>query len=135
MRSPARLEWEKANRTLAEALAQDPSRTPLSVIRTSYYAMFHAALAAILINTVSPPKKHDSVKRQFGDLVKDRGVAFRDAASALSSMLKQRIKADYEADPSLTEEQARAAVITAQAFLDLCSREFGFPRSAEPPDA
>ena len=128
MRSPERLEWEKANRIMAEAHAQDPAKAPLSVIRTAYYAMFHAAPAAILIDTVSPPKKHDSVKRQFGDLVKDRGPAFRQAASALSVMLEQRIRADYEADTRLTEEQARAALITAQAFLDRCATEFNFPR-------
>ena len=116
---------------MAEALAQDPAKVPLLVLRTAYDAMFHAALAAILRDAVSRPKKHDSVKRQFGDLVKDRGTVFPEAASSLGAMLGQRIKADDEADPRLTEAQARAAVVTAQAFLELCAREFGFSRDLD----
>ena len=131
MRSPARLELQKADRIIAEALAQDPAKTPLSIVRTCYYAMFHASLAAILIDTVSPPKKHDSVKRQFGELVKDRGADLREAASALRAMFELRIRADYEADQRLNQEQARGALVTAQAFLDLCAREFGFPKTSD----
>jgi uncharacterized protein (UPF0332 family) len=113
---------------MAEATALDPDVTPRAVIHSAYYAMFHAALAVLLIESGSFPKKHASVIGLFGALVKDRSPEHRDAAHNLNKIEELRIKADYSHEVAIDESAARSAREKAAAFLDLCARDFGFAR-------
>jgi uncharacterized protein (UPF0332 family) len=93
--------------------------------------MFHAARAVLLRETGSAPKKHGSVVGQFGLLTKDRSEALRRASADLNWIEERRILADYSDTVRMTTEDAVGALRKAQAFLDLCAREFGFPREEQ----
>nr|WP_294527453.1 hypothetical protein [uncultured Rhodopila sp.] len=43
----AAISWQKAEAHLREASAQDADASPMAVIHSSYYAMFHAARAVL----------------------------------------------------------------------------------------
>lgn len=130
-RGPADFAWATAEVHLAEAAAQDAEVTPLTTAHSAYYAMFHAALAVLLRESGSFPKKHDSVIRQFSFLVKDLGSAHRQAAEDLNDVKDLRIEADYSQERYVSPTDARRALEKTTAFLDLCAKEFGFPRARE----
>ncbi|WP_428535613.1 HEPN domain-containing protein [Rhodopila sp.] len=57
----AAVSWQKAEAHLGEAIAQDVDTSPMAVIHSSYYAMFHAARAVLFEATGSAAKRHDAV--------------------------------------------------------------------------
>jgi uncharacterized protein (UPF0332 family) len=120
--------WDTAEYHLAQALLQRPEGTAGATVHLAYYAMFHAARAALLRDTGSAPKKHSSVVEQFGLLVRNRSEALKQAAHNLNKVEDSRIIADYGQVRRLSEREALDALNKAQEFLDLCAKEFGFPR-------
>lgn len=120
--------WSKAVQILAEAEAQNAATTPNSVVHSAYYAMFHAARAVLLHTSGTAPKKHGNVVGQFGLAIKDRGEILRRAGDDLKSVYSLRLRADYDVLSFVTGESAGQSVKQARAFIELCAREFGFPR-------
>ena len=127
--------WSKAEVHFAEAAAQQPAVTPGAIVHLAYYAMFHAARAALLRQGGPAPKKHASVVGQFGLFVKDQGLESRRAGENIRDIQDRRIRADYKEEARMSAEDAQDPLRKARAFLDLCSKEFGFPRAALTPDA
>jgi uncharacterized protein (UPF0332 family) len=119
--------WTKAKAHRAEALAQDPESSPMSVIHASYYAMFHAARAVLFQQTGSAPKTHDRTIQQFGLLVRDFDDALRVSAKAFNAIKDQRTAADYNEAVSPGPEEAREALQAAVTFLAVCGSRYGFP--------
>lgn len=117
--------WVEAEIRIAEAAGQDPAVSPRALIHSAYYAMFYAA-RAVLLRQGSAPKTHASVVGQFGLLAKARGLEWKNAGRDLREVEDRRIRADYRLGLTITAEDARDALTKAQAFLDLCAREFGF---------
>ena len=120
--------WSKADGLLADACVVKPETAPSAVVHMAYYAMFHAARAVLLRETGSAPKKHASVIGQFGQVVRERSVALRQAGHDLKEVEKSRIVADYDDARELSAQDAQDALRRASSFLDLCAEEFGFPR-------
>ena len=96
----------------------------------SYYAMFQAARAVLLLVTGTSPKRHASVINQFGLLAKDRSTELRLASNDLNKMQSRRIRADYNETAQITAGDASNALHKTEAFLNLCAKEFGFPRGS-----
>jgi uncharacterized protein (UPF0332 family) len=122
--------WSNAEIHLAEAMALQPDVTPNGMAHIAYYAMFHAARAVFLRLEGSAPKKHASVRGQFSLLAQSRYQVLREAARSLNETEEKRIIADYRDGESVSPGDAREALNRAIAFLDVCSREFGFARKA-----
>ena len=78
--------WQKAEAHCKEALAQDADTSPMAIIHSSYYAMFHAARAVLFQATGSAPKTHDRTIQQFGLLVRDFDDALRAAGKAFNEV-------------------------------------------------
>jgi uncharacterized protein (UPF0332 family) len=116
---------------MAEAETQDAIAAPRATVHAAYYAMFHAARAVLLRTEGTAPKKHASVVGQFGLVVKERGQPLRQAGSELNKVEAFRIKADYSDEEVVTPEEALQSLQMARRFLELCAREFGFPRAQE----
>jgi uncharacterized protein (UPF0332 family) len=97
--------------------------------------MFHAARAVLLRAMGSAPKKHGSVIGQFGQFVRERSTTLKGAAHDFNEVEESRVIADYDEVQIISAERARDALARAEAFLDLCAREFGFPRPGRADDA
>jgi uncharacterized protein (UPF0332 family)/predicted nucleotidyltransferase len=103
----ARAALSKAER-FAEQAAQALPQAYETVVHNSYYAMFHAARAALLALERSASTSHGRVVETFGQAVKRRklGRSATRCAAALAAAYKLRAKADY-GNQDLTEDGRR----------------------------
>ena len=122
--------WRKAEAHLREALAQRPDASPMAIIHSSYYAMFHAARAVLFQANGSAPRRHDQTIQQFGLLVRDLDEALRAAGKAFNELKDERNDADYNEAAIPSAQDGRDALSAAGSFLDLCGVRFGFRPAA-----
>ena len=118
--------WQKAEAHLREGLAQDADASPMAIIHSSYYAMFHTARAVLFQVTGQAPKTHDRTIQQFGLLVRDLDDALRAAGKALNEVKDERNEADYDETILPSSDEARDALQAAADFLDICGARYGF---------
>ena len=116
----ARDALEKAER-FAELSEQTPDDRFEGVIHGAYYAMFHAARAALLAVQGTASTKHGRVVATFARMVERRklGQVASDLAQTLTDAYELRAGADYGADDLTTEGQALRAQM--RPFLALCA--------------
>ena len=114
----ARDALSKAER-FAEQASQALPQAYETIVHNSYYAMFHAARAALLALEGTASTKHGRVVETFARTAKRRrlGSAATDLAKTLSEAYELRGKADY-GNEDLTEagRQLRAQVAPFLAF-------------------
>jgi uncharacterized protein len=116
----ARVALDKAERFAAQA-AQAVPQAYETIVHNSYYAMFHAARAALLAVEGSASTNHGRVVETFGRMVKRRRLMGGGGhAAALKSAAELRLTADY-GDEDLTEvgQELRAQVGT---FMEFCRK-------------
>jgi uncharacterized protein (UPF0332 family) len=104
-----------------EQAAQAVPQAYETVVHNSYYAMFHAARAALLAVEGSASTNHGRVVETFARMAKrQRGKALREHATTLEAAYKLRIEADY-GNKDLTEvgRQLRERVAP---FLSFCHK-------------
>jgi uncharacterized protein (UPF0332 family) len=118
--------WQKAEAHLREAVAQDADASPMAVIHSCYYAMFHAARAILFQATGSAPTRHDRAIQQFGLLVRDLDDALRAAGKAFNEVKDERTAADYDETIVSSSEEAHDALRAAVDFLTVCGLRYGF---------
>jgi uncharacterized protein (UPF0332 family) len=107
-------------------LAQDADASPMAIIHSSYYAMFHAARAVLFQVTGSAPKTHDRTIQQFGLLVRDLDESLRAAGKAFNEVKDERAAADYNDAILPSAQEARGALRAATSFLTACGPRYGF---------
>jgi uncharacterized protein (UPF0332 family)/predicted nucleotidyltransferase len=115
----ARAAMAKAER-YAEQAAQAVPDAYETVVHNSYYAMFHAARAALLAVDGNASTNHGRVVSAFGDMVRRRrlGRAARGLARTLGQAYELRVEADYGSkDLTKAGRQLREWV---PPFLDFC---------------
>jgi uncharacterized protein (UPF0332 family) len=83
---------------LGEALAQYADASPMAIIHSSYYAMFHASRAVLFQVTGEAPKTHDQTIQQFGLLVRDLDDALRAAGKAFNEVKDERKRSRLRGD-------------------------------------
>ncbi|MGH6904719.1 MAG: nucleotidyltransferase domain-containing protein [Geminicoccaceae bacterium] len=114
----ARVALDKAERFAAQA-AQAVPQAYETIVHNSYYAMFHAARAALLAVQGSASTNHGRVVETFARMVKRRRLkGGAEQAAALESAAELRMKADY-GNEDLTEA-GRQLREQAGGFLDFC---------------
>ena len=115
----ARVALDKAERFAGQAAQALPTAYE-TVVHNSYYAMFHAARAALLAVEGTASTNHGRVVEAFGRMVRKRklGKEAVDLAGVLKKAYNLRADADYK-NVDLTEEgrQLRERV---GSFLALC---------------
>jgi uncharacterized protein (UPF0332 family) len=116
---------------LREAAAQDADASPMAVIHSGYYAMFHAARSVLFQATGSAPKHHDRAIQQFGLLVRNRDDSLRTAGKAFNEVKDERAAADYDETIMPSPEEARETLAAAVLFLAVCGEHYGL--SPSPP--
>ena len=107
-------------------MAQDADASPMAIIHSSYYAMFHAARAVLFQVTGRAPKRHDQAIQHFGLLVRDHDDAVRAAGKAFNEVKDERTAADYDETIVPSSEEARDALLAATDFLAICAGRYGF---------
>jgi len=116
----ARVALEKAER-FAELSKGTPDDRFEGVVHGAYYAMFHAARAALLAVEGSASTNHGQMVTTFAGMVKrHRMKEAREHAAALDAAFKLRIEADY-GDEDLTEA-GRKLRDQVGPFLEFCEK-------------
>ncbi|HEV7228732.1 HEPN domain-containing protein [Brevundimonas sp.] len=118
-------EMVKAETLLAEAEKLAVwGEAPLACVHSAYYAMHHAAVAALFatggVGRVGDvPKSHEHVIQHFGNLVEGLGdEALRASGVALSRARTDRVAADYDMDVGFTSAEAADLVASARALVE-----------------
>ena len=123
-------EFAKAKRKLKDAeLLASRGDTPEPCAHAAYYAMYHAACAAILLNGGSTkrgdvPDNHRDVLMAFGRLVDDLPPPLKETGMMLSDALRLRMVADYVLGGEVGAGEADIAVKNARELLDQCQKHW-----------
>jgi uncharacterized protein (UPF0332 family)/predicted nucleotidyltransferase len=117
----ARDALDKAERFAGQAERAIPEAYE-TVVHNSYYAMFHAARAALLAVQGTASTKHGRVVATFARMVERRklGQEASDLAATLTEAYKLRAEADYSNEDLTGQGQALRAQM--RPFLALCAR-------------
>lgn len=89
---------------------------PADAVSPAYYAVFHAAEAALLIEG-DEPRSHEGLKSLFGLRFVKTGRLPEEMASVLRELKDERENSDYSIFPAITTEEAERAVISAERFV------------------
>lgn len=124
LRKRAPLEISKAKKTLSDAELLLESERFESAISRAYYAIFHAARAA-LYHEGSAPVTHRGVSSEFSKLLIKNGKVEDIYGTILQDARDERQTADYESSERETlpdPELARKVVANARQFIDQMSQ-------------
>lgn len=115
-----RRELERARREIAAARALIDLGFLEKTVSSAYYAVFHAAEAALLA-LGEARSKHSGVLSAFGQLVVHQGGFDRELGRVLRRLFERRNDVDYGLEvPSL--EEATRALDGAERFVDAVER-------------
>ena len=115
-------EWWRARESLGAAATYESAGYYADSISRAYYAVMHAARAALQIYGVSVAR-HSSLGGLFGQHIVRRGLVEAPWSREIGRLSNLRIDADYNVTQKFGEADARAAYQRAAAFLDRI-REF-----------
>lgn len=87
---------------------------PADAVSPAYYAAFHAAEAALLVEG-DEPRSHEGLKSLFGLRFVKPGRLPEELASILRELKDERQNGDYSIFPAITTEEAKRAVAGASA--------------------
>ena len=87
-----------------------------SAVNRAYYAMFHAARAALLLSGVSNTRTHSGLIRMFGLHLIENGTLASEFGEALSRAHETRLMADYK-DTAIKPAAAKVIVEQAEHFV------------------
>ena len=110
-------EWERAQDSLGIALIGLRDGYYANSISLSYYAILHAAKAALQLYSISA-ESHSAVRRLFGLHLVNPGLIESQWGREIGDSVDLRISADYDVMMKFDESDARDACERAQAFLD-----------------
>ncbi len=94
----------------------------------AYYAMFHAAMAALTQSGGDLPRTHGGVRNQFGLRYVRTGIIDLELADTLQDTYELRRQSDYELYAYFAEDEIRQAVQNARAFVSAIKRALDLSR-------
>jgi uncharacterized protein (UPF0332 family) len=89
---------------------------PADAVSPAYYAVFHAAEAALLVEG-DEPRSHEGLKSLFGLRFVRTGRLPAELASIFRQLKDERENGDYSIFPAITAEEAERAVASAERFV------------------
>lgn len=119
----------RAHDKLAVAKAVLAAGYPADAVSPAYYAVFHAAEAALLVEG-DEPRSHEGLKSLFGLRFVKTGRLPEEMASILRELKDERESSDYSIFPAITAEEGERAVASAGRFiatLEAFLHDRGFP--------
>ncbi len=121
MTEDVRLHLERADDCLAQAELLLASSYPGAALSRSYYAMFHAATAALLHRGIER-RSHQGIIAAFGQTFAKTGIVDIRFHRYLADAFDLRQESDYRAVVRLTDEQAREVLGWAEDFVNVCRK-------------
>lgn len=109
-------EFERATRALRAAKNLREDGLYEDAVSRSYYAVMHAAKAALLIHD-SIAESHTAVRRLFGSVLVRQGILEKEWASILAREQDERVIADYAVDALWKPEAVLRLIEEAEAFV------------------
>ncbi len=109
-------ELSRAEKALQAAQLLHDNHLFEDAISRSYYAVLHAAKAALLTQETIA-ESHAGVRRIFGQKLVRPGLIEKEWAAILSSEQDQRTIADYDALATWDEDAAAHLIADARAFV------------------
>jgi uncharacterized protein (UPF0332 family) len=105
--------WRQAQRFVRQSDKSDSDEDPEAVIHYAYYAIYHAAIAALLQTHGTSPSKHGRVNEAIAQLAGQIVDATHEKAirQAVVEAYRARVRADYLADTPIAQRQADAREI------------------------
>ncbi|BDG59735.1 HEPN domain-containing protein [Caldinitratiruptor microaerophilus] len=120
----ARQEWLLAQESLSAAeILLDHGKTR-SAANRAYYAMFHAASAALWLLGAGPFHKHAAVISEFGRLLAAPQLIPRHLHRSLIDAEELRHAADYDPSAPIPSGDAQRQVEAARTFLAVIAQRF-----------
>ena len=110
-------EWKKANGSLRAARVLTDHGEYDDAATRAYSAMRHAALAALAIRGVTPPRTHKGVQNALRNQLVHKGQMDRERFDDLGDGRLTREVAEYDAFTWTSEEEAKAACADAEKFM------------------
>lgn len=111
-------EWLRARASMGAAEVCRNNGFHADAISRAYYAILHAAKAALALQGFSNVKGHGAVQRLFGSQLVVNDLVEREWSARLRQSHAKRNLADYYVFETFTEAHSREAVEQALAFLD-----------------
>lgn len=109
-------EFKRAMDELKAAKVLHESGFYYKSIASAYYAVYHAAKAALLMKGVVP-QSHEGVERMFSlYYVKTKDVEI-DIGKIIGRLMKLREEADYYPETSFTPDESSEAIEKAKIFV------------------
>ncbi len=119
MTEEVRLHIDEAERCLAEAQLLLTSSYLGGAVNRSYYAMFHAATAALLHRGIKR-RSHEGVIAAFGQTFAKPGIVDTRFHKSFAKAFDLRLESDYRPTTRLTEARAREVLGLAKEFVAVC---------------
>ncbi|MCY4633660.1 MAG: HEPN domain-containing protein [Acidobacteria bacterium] len=110
-------EWGRATEALGAASALAALGFNADCVSRAYYAMNHAAKAALAVDEVVADT-HDGLKRMFGLHLVRTGVIEKQWAGDLHAGVDQRLGADYDVYAAYTKDHAAVECERAGRFVE-----------------
>jgi uncharacterized protein (UPF0332 family) len=114
-----RLHLEEADACLAQAGLLLASSYPSGAVSRSYYAMFHAATAALLHRGIRR-RSHQGIIAAFGQTFAKPGIIDARFHKHLARAFDLRQESDYRPPTRVTEVQAQEVLGLATEFVATC---------------
>lgn len=112
-----RTRLEKADKMLSDAAMLIEAGRLDSAADRAYYAMFHAAQAALSFVGVKAPRTHRGLRSQFGERLVTTGLIDREFSRDLTKAHEVRLESTYEAYAAMDEGEAKALLGMAERFV------------------
>lgn len=110
--------FEHAKRRLSDAESLFEEGFWESAIHAAYYAIFHAAMAALALQD-SHPRTHRGTHSEFNRLLVQTDLVDPEAASLMQEVWDARLEADYGIVSTWNEDEVEEIVGAAVHFIEL----------------
>ena len=112
-----RAEWRRAQECMGAANLCRDNGFHADAISRAYYAILHAAKAALALQGFASIRSHDAVQRLFGSELVIKDLVEREWSAHLRLSHAKRNLAEYHVLETFTETDSREAVERAASFL------------------
>ena len=111
-------EWRRARASLGAAGSCRRDGYHADAVSRAYYAVLHAARAALESSGADVPRTHEGVSNRFGLHFVVTGLIERHIAAEIGRLHSLRGRADYDVGALFDEASAQDAISRAEAFLN-----------------
>lgn len=125
-------EWRRAKASSRAASACLRHRCYADAVSRAYYAVLHAAKAALIHSGLNVSTNHGRINQQFASTLVKNGPIEPKWGSEIGSLCSLRTEADYDVQATFSERRTRTICQRSERFLE---RILGFLTGSIPFEA